>query len=180
MPCLIFRTLARAEIPAVQPWGYWISYFAGVAIVWALAMPRGRRFFDVGGTEAVVAGFAAGQANTVLVGIPMILKAYGEEGAVPLFLLIAIHLPVTMAPARCWPKDARPRRSAGSPSACFSTRSSWHCSPVSVGRLAAARCPRRSGRSSISSPAPRCRARLSPWASPCAVTAWVRAGACRR
>jgi malonate transporter len=28
--------------------------------------------------------------------VPMILKAYGEEGAVPLFLLIAVHLPVTM------------------------------------------------------------------------------------
>jgi predicted permease len=44
----------------------------------------------------VVAGFSAGQANTVLVGIPMILKAYGDAGAVPLFLLIAVHLPVTM------------------------------------------------------------------------------------
>jgi predicted permease len=31
-----------------------------------------------------------------MMGIPMILKAYGDEGAVPLFLLIAVHLPVTM------------------------------------------------------------------------------------
>src|SRR5215212_10665574 len=96
VPCLIFRTLARAELPAVQPWGYWIAYFAAVAIVWALASLAAGRFFHVGRTEAVVAGFAAGQANTVLVGIPMILKAYGDEGAVPLFLLIAVHLPVTM------------------------------------------------------------------------------------
>jgi predicted permease len=96
VPCLIFRTLVRAEIPAVQPWGYWISYFVGVAAVWGLAMLLGRRFFGLKGTAAVVAGFSAGQANTVLVGIPMILKAYGDEGAVPLFLLIAVHLPVTM------------------------------------------------------------------------------------
>ncbi|MFL5075937.1 MAG: AEC family transporter [Microvirga sp.] len=96
VPCLIFRTLARAELPAVQPWGYWIAYFAAVAIVWALASLAAGRFFHVGRTEAVVAGFAAGQANTVLVGIPLILKAYGEEGAVPLFLLVAIHLPVIM------------------------------------------------------------------------------------
>ena len=40
VPCLIFRTLARAELPAVQPWGYWIAYFAAVAIVWALASLR--------------------------------------------------------------------------------------------------------------------------------------------
>jgi len=99
VPCLIFRTLVRAEIPAVQPWGYWISYFVGVAIVWAIAMAVARRFFGLGGIAAVVAGFSAGQANTVLVGIPMILKAYGDEGAVPLFLLIAVHLPVTMTVA---------------------------------------------------------------------------------
>jgi predicted permease len=96
VPFLLFRTLVRAELPDVQPWGYWISYFAGVAIVWSLAMVVARRLFGITGTSAVVAGFAAGQANTVLFGVPMILKAYGDEGAVPLFLLIAVHLPVTM------------------------------------------------------------------------------------
>ena len=99
LPCLIFRTLVRAEIPAVQPWGYWISYFAGVAVVWVLASVIGRRFFGLTGISGVVAGFSAGQANTVFVGVPMILKAYGDAGAVPLFLLIAVHLPVTMTMA---------------------------------------------------------------------------------
>jgi malonate transporter and related proteins len=96
VPCLIFRTLVRAEIPDVQPWGYWISYFVGVAVVWVAAMAIGRSFFGLKGVSGVVAGFSAGQANTVFVGVPMILKAYGDEGAVPLFLLIAVHLPVTM------------------------------------------------------------------------------------
>jgi len=96
LPCLIFRTLVRAEIPAVQPWGYWIAYFAGVAVVWFLATGIGRYFFGIKGVSGVVAGFSAGQANTIFVGVPMILKAYGDEGAVPLFLLIAVHLPVTM------------------------------------------------------------------------------------
>src|ERR687890_1345608 len=96
LPCLIFRTLVRAEIPDVQPWGYWISYFVGVAVVWLLATVIGRRFFGLKGVSGVVAGFSAGQANTVFVGVPMILKAYGDEGGVPLFLLIAVHLPVTM------------------------------------------------------------------------------------
>jgi hypothetical protein len=34
-----------------------------------------RRLFGITGTSAVVAGFAAGQAKTVLFGVPMILKA---------------------------------------------------------------------------------------------------------
>ncbi|CAN7698724.1 AEC family transporter [Bosea sp. LjRoot9] len=96
LPCLLFRTLAKADIPATQPWGYWIAYFAGLAIVWALAMLIASRIFARKGPELVVSGFAAAQSNTVFVGVPMILKAYGDAGAVPLGLLLAIHLPVTM------------------------------------------------------------------------------------
>lgn len=96
VPCLLFRTLAKADIPAVQPWGYWIAYFVGLAVVWALAMVIASRVFRRRGPELVVSGYAAAQSNTVFVGVPMILKAYGDAGAVPLGLLLAIHLPVTM------------------------------------------------------------------------------------
>ena len=56
IPCLIFRTLVRAEIPAVQPWGYWISYFAGVAVVWLLATIIGRHFFGIKGVSGCSSG----------------------------------------------------------------------------------------------------------------------------
>jgi len=132
LPCLIFRTLVRAEIPAVQPWGYWISYFAGVAVVWLLAMALGRRFFGLKGISSVVAGFSAGQANTVFVGVPMILKAYGEAGAVPLFLLIAVHLPVTMTLATIMAEGRR-----ASPLVIL-RRLATH--PIVVGILAGSAC----------------------------------------
>mgnify|MGYP001766873518 CR=1 FL=1 len=99
IPTLIFRTLAEARPADAQPWGYWFSYFLALAVVWALAMLLARRFFGATHGFSVVAGFAAGQSNTALVGIPLILKAYGEAGAVPLFLLLAIHLPITMTAA---------------------------------------------------------------------------------
>lgn len=99
IPCLLFKTIAKAEIPDVQPWGYWISYFLGVTIVWVLATLIASRFFARKGPELVVSGFSAAQANTVFVGVPMILKAYGEAGAVPLGLLLAVHLPITMTAA---------------------------------------------------------------------------------
>ncbi len=96
VPALIFRTLSTGSLPNTSPWGYWFAYFAGVAVVWPLAILAARKLFHRDAREAVVHGFAAGQSNTVLVGIPLILAAYGEEGAVPLFLLIAIHLPIMM------------------------------------------------------------------------------------
>ncbi|MFS8037213.1 AEC family transporter [Xanthobacter sp. AM11] len=99
VPVLIFRTLSESQLPQAQPWGYWIAYFAGAFFVFGLAMLAAQKLFGRTRQEAVIHGFAAGQANTVFVGVPLILKAYGEEGAVPLFLLIAVHLPVMLVAA---------------------------------------------------------------------------------
>lgn len=99
IPALLFSTLSRSDMPAIQPWGYWGAYFAGVAAVWLVADLASRRLMDDSRAGAVVAGFAAGQANLVLIGIPLILSAYGEAAATPLFLLIGIHFPITMTVA---------------------------------------------------------------------------------
>lgn len=99
VPVLIFKTLSEAKLPDAQPWGYWIAYFSGAFLVFGIAMVLARRVFGRGHLESVVLGFSAAQANTVFLGVPLILKAYGEEGAVPLFLLIAIHLPVMLVTA---------------------------------------------------------------------------------
>ena len=95
-PALVLRTMTSATLPPFQPWGYWASYFIGVTLVWAMGMGLARRWHKRSYAESVVAGFSSGQANTVLVGIPVILQAFGDAGAAPLFLLIAVHLPVTM------------------------------------------------------------------------------------
>ena len=99
IPCLIFKTLTGAVLPETQPWGYWFSYFSGAAIIWTIAHLITRRFFGRDRSTAIVSGFTAAQSNTVLVGIPLILEAYGPEGAVPLFLLIAVHLPIMIGAA---------------------------------------------------------------------------------
>ncbi|TCK23874.1 hypothetical protein EV667_3717 [Ancylobacter aquaticus] len=97
VPVLIFKTLAEAELPREgQPWGYWIAYFTGAFLVFALGMVASKKLFGRGHLESVIQGFASGQANTVFVGVPLILQAFGPEGAVPLFLLVAVHLPIMM------------------------------------------------------------------------------------
>lgn len=95
VPVLIFKTLSEAELPeGGQPWGYWIAYFTGAFLVFGIGFMLALKLFRRSHLEAVMQGFASGQANTVFVGVPIILEAFGEAGAVPLFLLIAIHLPV--------------------------------------------------------------------------------------
>ncbi len=99
VPSLIFRTLSEGGTPADNPWGYWIAYFGGVAVVWFAAMILATRVFGRDRREAAIHGFSAGQSNTVLVGVPLILEVYGDAGAIPLFLLLAIHLPIMMSAA---------------------------------------------------------------------------------
>jgi len=99
VPAMIVKTLLGAALPEGSPWGYWLSYFVGVAIVWSFVQIMVWKLYARPGREAVIMGFSSGQANVVLMGIPLVLTAYGEAGAVPLFLLIAVHLPLMMGAA---------------------------------------------------------------------------------
>lgn len=99
IPVMIVKALLGAALPEGSPWGYWLSYFLGVAIVWSFAQAVTWKLYGRPGREAVIMGFAAAQSNIVLMGIPLVLTAYGEAGAVPLFLLIAVHLPLMMLAA---------------------------------------------------------------------------------
>ncbi len=99
IPLMIIRTFIEAKLPEGSPWGYWIAYFLGVAVVWAVGQTISAYLFHRRLREAVIHGFASSQSNVVLLGIPLVLSAYGEAGAVPLFLLIAVHLPLMMIAA---------------------------------------------------------------------------------
>ncbi len=99
IPVLLFRTLATAPLPEAQPWGYWTAYFSALALVWWIAAMLATRIFGLSGQEVPILSFATVQSNTVFVGIPLVLRSFGEAGAVPMFLLIAIHLPLAMTAA---------------------------------------------------------------------------------
>lgn len=99
IPIMIVKTLLAAQLPEGSPWGYWLSYFIGVAVVWSFAQLVVWKIYGRPGREAVIMGFSSAQSNIVLMGIPLVLTAYGEAGAVPLFLLIAVHLPIMMLAA---------------------------------------------------------------------------------
>jgi malonate transporter len=59
--------------------------------VFALAMAVGRAVFGHRLDGQGVLGMTAGYANLVLIGIPLVLTALGEQGAVPLFLIVGLN-----------------------------------------------------------------------------------------
>ncbi|MEM6382757.1 MAG: AEC family transporter [Pseudomonadota bacterium] len=99
VPTLLFKTMATADIPEASPWAFWLVYFIAVIMVWTLAHLVVTRVFGRDRPTGTVSGFSAAQANTVLIGIPLILTSYGDPGRVPIFLLIAVHLPIMMTAA---------------------------------------------------------------------------------
>lgn len=96
VPALIVATLTRPGLSGEIAWSYWFSYFGGAALSWFVGTLIARRRAGIERRGTILHGFAASQSNTVFVGVPMILQAYGEEGAFPLFLLLAVHLPLMM------------------------------------------------------------------------------------
>lgn len=99
IPLMLFRTLATAPLPSEPPYAFWASYFLGLGLVWLCAGQISMRLFGRQGQESAIVGFTAAQSNMVLLGIPLVLRVFGEEGSVPLFLLVGVHLPVTMTVA---------------------------------------------------------------------------------
>ncbi len=99
VPALIIATLTKPGLSGTVAWSYWVSYFGGAGLSWFVGTLIARRRAGIGRRGAILHGFAASQSNTVFVGVPMILQAYGEEGAFPLFMLLAVHLPVMMGSA---------------------------------------------------------------------------------
>ncbi|MBN8940655.1 MAG: AEC family transporter [Rhizobiales bacterium] len=98
-PALLFKLITAAVFPETFPWGFWIAYYTGMGVVWIASMVLASRLFRTSHGDAVIAGLSAGQANTVLIGIPIILKAYGDQAGFPIAMLLAVNLPITMTVA---------------------------------------------------------------------------------
>ena len=98
-PCLVFTLIVGSELPDAIPWGYWLSYFGVIALAWTLSHVLMRRVFGLPPAEAVIGGFCVGQANLVMVGLPVLLAAYGAAAGPPIALLLGVNLPVMMTVA---------------------------------------------------------------------------------
>ena len=98
LPLMLFRAIATAELPDALPWGYLLSYFLGAFGVFALAMLGGRLLFGRQLREQGVLGIGAAFSNTGMLGIPLVMTAFGPSAALPLFVLIACHSLLILPP----------------------------------------------------------------------------------
>lgn len=93
-PCLLFRAVYSVDFAATfQPTTIAPYYFAAL-ICGGLGIASARIWFARRPGESVSSGFTALFSNTVLVGIPVVERAYGASALITAFAIIAIHAAV--------------------------------------------------------------------------------------
>lgn len=107
LPLMLFRAIAQADLPEAMPWGYLLSYYIGAFGVFGMAMVAARALFARRTDEQAVLGLGAGFSNTGMLGIPLVMTAYGPSAALPLFVMIACHSLLMLPPTNALIEAAR-------------------------------------------------------------------------
>lgn len=93
-PCLLFNAMATADFSTEFNWSVILPFYAGALVVFAVASIVSVKVFGNRPGEGVSAGFTAMFTNTVLIGLPIVQRAYGDGALVTTFSIIAFHASV--------------------------------------------------------------------------------------
>ncbi len=84
LPALLFLSTSRVPVQAILNWPFIFAYLFGALITLGIALAGGRLLFVHRGLSTLALhGLAAVFANTVYMGIPLFVAAFGERGAAP-------------------------------------------------------------------------------------------------
>ena len=93
IPCLLFRALIDLDLAAAFDPGLLVAFYAGAVVAFGLGILGARRLFHRRPGEAVAIGFGALFSNSVLLGLPIMERAYGPGALAPSFAIVSIHAP---------------------------------------------------------------------------------------
>ncbi len=93
-PCLLFQAMITSDFGSTFNLAIIVPFYVGALFSLLAGSLIARRFFKARPGEAVASGFSAMFTNTVLIGIPLVQRAYGPEALPLAFSIIAFHAPV--------------------------------------------------------------------------------------
>ena len=94
VPVLLFTQVARLDLASdFNPWT-WVAFYTGAFAAFLLAWGASIRVLRRSHEDAVAIGFAAFFSNSLLLGIPIMERAYGTAALAGNVAIIAIHSPL--------------------------------------------------------------------------------------
>lgn len=96
IPALLFRTIVVSEFPDVSPYRMWGAYYGALALTWiaALLISAFLRERREDREDGVVFAIGSVYGNIVMLGIPLVLSALGNEAAGPMSLILSVNTPL--------------------------------------------------------------------------------------
>lgn len=91
VPMLLFSAIVELEPPEASTADLFITYYVPLVTIFMLGMIASWLVLQRSVIEAMVIGLGSCFSNTVLLGIPLIPRALGDDALFPLFLLISVH-----------------------------------------------------------------------------------------
>ena len=91
IPALLFHGIVTASPGKGDELAIVYAYFLGCIVLFAATMLLGRAVFRLPLREQAVMAFTATFSNTVMLGIPMIYAAFGQQGVLPVTLITSFH-----------------------------------------------------------------------------------------
>ena len=97
IPCLLFRAISDIDLDAEFDLGLLGSFYIGVAFAFVMGALGARFLFGRTPEDAVAIGFTAFFSNSVLLGLPIMERAFGTAALAPNYTLVAFHAPLLYA-----------------------------------------------------------------------------------
>lgn len=93
IPCLLFRAIATIDLEQGFDSSLLISFYGGAALCFIVGITGARLLFRREWEDCVVIGFACLFSNSVLLGLPITERAFGQDALVGNYAIIAFHSP---------------------------------------------------------------------------------------
>lgn len=93
IPALLCRTIATAEFGTLSPLAVWGSFYAAGFLTWALATISVSWLLSRPAADGASIAMTATFGNTVMLGIPLAVGAFGEPAMAVIALVLSIHAP---------------------------------------------------------------------------------------
>jgi malonate transporter and related proteins len=94
IPALLFRALLGSGTLEASPWRLFSAYFAATLCIWIIASLVAALVLRKPAEDQSILAMGSSFGNTVMLGIPIGIAAFGPEVTTPMALLVAVEAPL--------------------------------------------------------------------------------------
>ncbi|MBK1796285.1 AEC family transporter [Devosia sp. WQ 349] len=95
-PCLLFHSILTSDFSSAFNLGIIGPFYLGAWICFGIGIVLGRGWFKLPRGESVAFGFSSMFTNTVLVGLPIMSRAYGDAALPVTLSIIGVHAAILL------------------------------------------------------------------------------------